>query len=258
VLASMYGGVPKTVRDMQQRAKELNADDTHVVTPDGYDEPGQVSSAYDLSLFARTGLQNADFRQYCSTATAQFPGDYTKAKDGKKKRKTFQIQNTDRLLTGDYDLKPYPGIAGVKNGYTTNAGNTYTGVAQHGNRVLLVTVMNPQKKTNNEIYRESGKLLDWGFKAAGKVTPVGTLVAPGQQGTQSGPGGQDGSDSQSGGTKTTGGGQAQAAVSSNTDTSGLWTALGVTGGLLVVLGAVAFAVRRRWPRPAAGGRHSRD
>ena len=144
------------------------------MTPDGYDAPGQVSSAYDLSLFARSGLQNPDFREYCSTASAQFPGD--KGKDGK--RATFGIQNTNRLLSGDYDMKPYPGIAGVKNGSTTNAGSTFTGVAQRGDRKLLVTVMNPEKKEHNEAYQEAAKLLDWGFAAADKVEPVGRLVGP--------------------------------------------------------------------------------
>ncbi len=118
VLASMYGGVPKTVQAMRDRAVELQALDTHVVSPDGYDAPSQVSSAYDLSLFARDGLQNADFREYCSTAEAQFPpGEKKKG----KKRETFGIQNTNRLLTGADGVDAYKGIAGVKNGYTSHA-----------------------------------------------------------------------------------------------------------------------------------------
>ncbi|WP_141726181.1 D-alanyl-D-alanine carboxypeptidase family protein, partial [Actinacidiphila rubida] len=59
VLSAMNGGVAATVTQMNAEAHELQANDTHVVTPDGYDEPGQVSSAYDLTLFARQGLQNA-------------------------------------------------------------------------------------------------------------------------------------------------------------------------------------------------------
>ncbi|MGO4748715.1 D-alanyl-D-alanine carboxypeptidase family protein, partial [Streptomyces sp. 2MCAF27] len=154
VLSAMNGGKGKTVQEMQAHAEQLNALDTHVVTPDGYDEKGQVSSAYDLTLFARSGLQKADFREYCSTATAQFPGEYKKDKKnkGKKKRESFGIQNTNRLLTG-YEVPQYKGIAGVKNGYTTHAGSTFTGVAQHGDRVLLVTVMNPQKEERNEVYK---------------------------------------------------------------------------------------------------------
>ncbi|MFJ6214468.1 D-alanyl-D-alanine carboxypeptidase family protein [Streptomyces sp. NPDC092296] len=175
VLAHMNGGIPETVAQMQARADELQADDTHVVSPDGYDAPGQVSSAYDLTLFARAGLRNADFRSYCATATAKFPGDV----DSKThKRESFEIQNTDRLLTGAWGMKPYPGLLGVKNGYTTNAGNTFTGAAERDGHTLIVTVMHPEPVHPNEVYIEAGELLDWGFSALGKVTPVGSLVGP--------------------------------------------------------------------------------
>ncbi|MGH3326035.1 MAG: D-alanyl-D-alanine carboxypeptidase family protein, partial [Streptomyces sp.] len=140
VLSAMNGGTPETVRDMNARAKELRAEDTHVVSPDGYDEKDQVSSAYDLSLIARSGMQNPDFREYAATARAKFPGE---KKKGDKKRGSYEIQNTNRLLTGDIGLEPYRGIAGVKNGSTSKAGATFTGVAQRGDRVLLVTCMHP-------------------------------------------------------------------------------------------------------------------
>ncbi|GAU65034.1 putative D-alanyl-D-alanine carboxypeptidase [Streptomyces sp. NBRC 110611] len=234
-LASMNGGVEATVKQMQQHADELNAGDTHVVTPDGYDAPGQVSSAYDLSLFARSGLRNADFREYCSTVNAQFPGD--KGKDGK--RGTFGIQNTNRLLSGDYDVKPYPGIAGVKNGSTTNAGATFTGVAQRGDRKLLVTVMNPEKKEHNEAYREAARLLDWGFAAAGKVDPVGRLVGPRSEddGTGAeGPGGKGAHEN------------TQAALD-GAGSNGTWMSVGIAGGALALVGAVGLVVHRRRPLP---------
>ncbi|MFE7116067.1 D-alanyl-D-alanine carboxypeptidase family protein [Streptomyces sp. NPDC057654] len=238
VLAAMNGGVPKTVTDMQAHAKELRADDTHVVSPDGYDEPGQVSSAYDLTLFARSGLQNADFREYCSTPSAQFPGEEKKDKKGKgTKRESFGIQNTNRLLVGDigHGVQPYKGIAGVKNGNTTNAGATFTGVAQRGERKLLVTVMNPQKAEADEVYKESARLLDWGFAAAGHVKPVGMLVPP--QGVGDKSGGKDGAKHQSG---------AQASVAGSGG-GGMGTALGIAGGAVVVLAAAAYLVHRRWP-----------
>ncbi|KUL36538.1 D-alanyl-D-alanine carboxypeptidase [Streptomyces sp. NRRL F-4489] len=240
-LSAMNGGTEATVRQMQQRAVELNATDTHVVTPDGYDAPGQVSSAYDLSLFAREGLKNPDFREYCSTASAQFPGDM--GKDGK--RATFGIQNTNRLLSGDYDIKPYPGIAGVKNGSTTNAGSTFTGVAQHGNRKLLVTVMNPEKKVHNEAYREAARLFDWGFAADGKVEPVGRLVGP--KGADDGPDGT--------GSAKNGGQQARAALDTAGGSGAPWTAVGIGAGVVALLGGAAYVVRRR--RPAAEGARSR-
>ncbi|MBT2415158.1 D-alanyl-D-alanine carboxypeptidase [Streptomyces sp. ISL-12] len=254
VLSAMNGGVDKTVADMNEHAEELQALDTHVVSPDGYDAPGQVSSAYDLTLFARSGLQKADFREYCSTVSAKFPGETTKNKKGKTVRKSFEIQNTNRLLTGDYDIEQYEGIAGVKNGNTTNAGATFTGVAERDGKVLLVTVMNPEKNDHNEVYKETAKLFDWGFKAAGKVEPVGELVAPkGAESSASpatGGGEAGGSGDAATGTKTVG---AAAAGGSG----GAGTALAITGGVLVLLAGAAFLVNRRWPLPDLVRRRTR-
>ncbi|WP_441245748.1 D-alanyl-D-alanine carboxypeptidase family protein [Kitasatospora sp. McL0602] len=165
VLAHMNGGVDRTVQQMQARANLMQARDTHVVSPDGYDTDGQLSSAYDLTLFARAGLKYPDFRTYCGTRDAQFPGAVDKATG---QRASFGIANTDRLLGS------YPGLIGVKNGYTTNAGATFTGAAVRGGRTVLVTVMHPASYM--KVYEETAALLDWGFAAAGKVTPVGALA----------------------------------------------------------------------------------
>ncbi len=168
VLSHMNGGVAKTVAEMQARAEDLQALDTHVVSPDGFDHKGQLSSAYDLTLFARHGLKDDDFRAYCGTRTADFPAG------GKK---TFQIQNTDRLLTGAWGLKTYDGLIGVKNGYTSHAGNTFTGAATRGGRTLLVTVMHPDAGGNG-VYEQTAALLDWSFGHGRSAQAVGTLVDP--------------------------------------------------------------------------------
>ncbi|GLP67911.1 D-alanyl-D-alanine carboxypeptidase [Streptomyces sp. TUS-ST3] len=250
VLSAMNKGVAKTVEEMNEHAEELQALDTHVVSPDGYDAPGQVSSAYDLTLFARSGLQKKDFREYCSTVTAKFPGETKKNKKGKIVRKPFEIQNTNRLLSGDFDISQYPGIAGVKNGNTTNAGATFTGVAERNGRVLLVTVMNPSKEGHNEVYKETAKLFDWGFKAAGKVAPVGELVPP-RGAAQPGNSGEAGGGSGGSGKSADSGASAKPVASATADggSRGMETALAIAGGLLVLLAGAAFLVNRRWPLP---------
>ncbi|MFF7128894.1 D-alanyl-D-alanine carboxypeptidase family protein [Streptomyces sp. NPDC008240] len=243
VLSAMNGGVAQTVKDMQDHADELQALDTHVVSPDGYDEPGQLSSAYDLTLFARSGLQKKDFRDYCSTVRAKFG--------------SAEIQNTNRLLSGDTDVPVYRGIAGVKNGNTTNAGATFTGVAERSGRVLLVTVMNPEKHEHNEVYKEAAKLLDWGFEAAGKVSPVGELVPP-RSAAQPTP--SPGATASAGAAGRTGGRGSKPVASSTAagGSGGIGIALAIAGGLLVLLGGGAFLVNRRWPLPDLMRRRTRS
>ncbi|MEV6795550.1 D-alanyl-D-alanine carboxypeptidase [Streptomyces sp. NPDC051320] len=220
VLSSMNGGLAATVREMGTKAKDLQALDTHVVSPDGYDHPGQMSSAYDLSLFARHGLRSEQFRGYCGMRVAEFPGRHGK---------NFQIQNTDRLLG------VYQGMIGVKNGYTTHAGNTFTGAATRAGRTLLVTVMHPAVGYD-AVYKDTQALLDWGFRAATKVTPIGTLVEPLSE-----------TASRSTAAARANGAQAARSDKPGADSSS-WPLLGVGGGLTAVLAAGTVAVRNRRPR----------
>ncbi|MBD0708807.1 MULTISPECIES: D-alanyl-D-alanine carboxypeptidase family protein [unclassified Streptomyces] len=166
VLAAMNGGWESMTRQMQEKARSLGARDTEVVSPDGYDAPGQVSSAYDLALFGRAGLQDPAFTRYCSTRYADFPaGSWS-----------YGIANTNRLLTGTDGVAGYPGLIGIKNGYTTNAGNTLVTAARRDGRTLVVSVMNPQAGGGFAVYEEARELLDWGFDAAGRVQAVGSLL----------------------------------------------------------------------------------
>ncbi|WP_208643172.1 D-alanyl-D-alanine carboxypeptidase family protein [Streptomyces diastatochromogenes] len=235
VLAHMNGGVAKTVAEMQAKAEDLQALDTQVVSPDGFDHKGQLSSAYDLTLFARQGLKNADFRGYCGTRTADFPAG------GKK---TFQIQNTDRLLTGAWGLGTYDGLIGVKNGYTSHAGNTFTGAATRGGRTLLVTVMHPTEGSN-AVYEQTAALLDWGFGQGRSAQAVGTLVEPLSEG---------GASASASPTSQGKAGRAAAGAPGSASSSGhpsSWRLLEGGAGTAALLGAGAWALRRRMVRAKA-------
>ncbi|MBD0744856.1 hypothetical protein BG418_24730 [Streptomyces sp. CBMA152] len=221
VLASMNGGVAKTVADMQAKADVLGAKDTHVRSPDGYDAEGQVSSAYDLSLFLRSGLGNKDFKEYCSTADAKFPGGPN------TKGKPFGISNTNRMLSGIDGVAKYPGLIGGKNGYTTHAGNTLSEAATRDGHTVLVTVMNPQENKHDKVYTETRALLDWGFNAiAAKSPSIGTLDPEKPSSSSKSPG----------------------TAAASTDSSSSMGALGWTGvgaAAIVGVGAVYVVLKRR-------------
>ncbi|MFF4757322.1 D-alanyl-D-alanine carboxypeptidase family protein [Streptomyces sp. NPDC001292] len=242
VLAHMNGGVAKTVAEMQARAEDLQALDTHVVSPDGFDHPGQRSSAYDLTLIARHGLRNADFRGYCGTRAADFPAG---------RNKSFRIQNTDRLLTGAWGLKAYEGLIGVKNGYTSDAGNTFTGAAVRGGRTLLATVLNPAAGSN-AVYEETAALLDWGFGQGRSAQPVGTLVEPLSEGGAKADAGASAEKQAAPAAAGPPGAAAEGRPSA-------WRLLEGAGGTVVLLTGGMWALRRRRSAATAdtGGRHRR-
>ncbi|GAA3121529.1 DUF5136 domain-containing protein [Streptomyces rameus] len=233
VLSRMNGGIAKTVAEMQAEAEDLRALDTQVVSPDGFDHKGQISSAYDLTLFARHGLKDADFRGYCGMRTADFPAGGAK---------TFQIQNTDRLLTGAWGLKTYDGLIGVKNGYTSHAGNTFTGAATRGGRTLLVTVMHPDAG-GNAVYEQTAALLDWGFTHGRSAQAVGTLVEPLSEG-----GAGAGTVPVRKGVRAAAGSPGSAAGDGSA-----WHLAEGTAGAVALLGAGVWALRRRKARTPAGG-----
>ncbi|MER0484475.1 serine hydrolase [Streptomyces sp. Edi2] len=168
-LAGMNGGWNRTIDDMQATADRLGARDTTVASADGFDTPGQFSSAYDLTLFGRAGLADPDFAHFAATKQTELP------EEGGPD--AFGIVNTNRLLVGSHGVKPYDGLIGVKNGYTTHAGNTLIAAARRDGRTLLVTVMNPQSGSRNAVYEETRALLDWGFEAAPRAAAVGVLPA---------------------------------------------------------------------------------
>lgn len=226
VLARLGGGWEATAARMQDKARSLGALDTHVISPDGYDAPGQVSSAFDLAVFGRAGLRDPDFARYCGTAEASFPGDGS----------SFPIENTNRLLTGEDGVAPYPGLIGIKNGYTSDAGNTLVAAARRNGHTLVVSVLNPQADGGLTVYEEARALLDWGFTAAGQVDPVGSLDGlrpPSRTEPSAAP-------------------VAAAGAPASDDDSG-WSPAAVVAGLSGLgAGAVALALRAKGGRTARG------
>ncbi|MCZ3386515.1 MAG: serine hydrolase [Actinomycetia bacterium] len=162
-LASAAGGLRYTVRAMNNVADSLGARNTQAVNPTGLDAPGQVSSAFDLAIFARAGLADRDFRRYVSTVSTAFPAQEPKRD---KLRQTYMIYNQNPLL-----LEGYRGVLGVKTGYTTQAGRTFVAAVERGGRTLIVSLMDIVEPTDTAARR----LFEWGFTHRDAITAVGSL-----------------------------------------------------------------------------------
>lgn len=223
VLAGNLGGEPAVAGLMNSAAAHLHADDTHAGNVTGLDAPGQTTSAYDLALISKAALAFPAFDKYVATARAEFSGAGVKP---------FQISNHNPLLTR------YPGTYGIKNGYTDAARASYVGTVRRGGHNLIVTMI----KADPAFRAPAEALLDWGFAADGKVTPIGTLVAAGTPNPVQSPAP----------VITTATGATADAVPRRTKPNSLtWAATGVGGGLIVLVGW-----RLRWRR-RRNVRHSR-
>jgi D-alanyl-D-alanine carboxypeptidase (penicillin-binding protein 5/6) len=157
-LAQATGSLSQGMADINAEARHLQADDTVAVTPNGLDAPGQHTSAYDLALFARRGLQMPSFLKYDQTTGGLFRIS---------KKKSVGLWNQNTLLA------TYKGAIGGKIGWTSAAGATYVGMARRHGVTLIVTLLHCPALTE---INAAKSLLNWGFAVDGKDRPVGTLV----------------------------------------------------------------------------------
>jgi D-alanyl-D-alanine carboxypeptidase len=137
------GSLTAFARMADARAAQLGATHTKIVDPSGLDAPGQHASARDLALIASAFLKIPWLAHVAVTKSYSIPWpDGTIAKLG----------NLDRFVNA------YPGAVGVKNGYTSVAGNCVAAAATHGGKTLIVVVLNA-----SHVYDTAARLMDAGF-----------------------------------------------------------------------------------------------
>lgn len=135
---------------MNIRAEKLGLNGTHFSNSCGHDQPRHYSTAHDLAILTGTALGNRTFRVLVSRQQ-----QLIRTVDGKRR---FNLRNRNHLLGR------YPGTAGVKTGYTPNAGGCLIALAEReGTRVLLVML-----HTRNR-WRDATAMLDRAFIRTRKV-----------------------------------------------------------------------------------------
>lgn len=165
-LASAYGGMDRTVNAMNSEAQRLGAKDTKAVNSSGLDEPGQVSTAFDLAVIMRASLQNPTLRQMYSLHDTEFPNPEP-TKPGQQ-RGEHTIWTENRLV-----LNYYPGALAGKTGFTSQAGRTFISAVERDGHTLIVGLMRCAESTE----RTSQRLYDWGFANIDKAGGVDELPA---------------------------------------------------------------------------------
>jgi D-alanyl-D-alanine carboxypeptidase/D-alanyl-D-alanine carboxypeptidase (penicillin-binding protein 5/6) len=145
------GSAEKFSERMNQRARELDMDHTHFVTPSGLDDDAHYSTAADMAKLTCAAMKNSAFQKIVSQKSIQ-----VEFMNPQIKR---MYANHNRLLSF------YQGCIGVKTGFTKKAGRCLVSAAERdGVRVVAVTLNAPDDWNDHQ------KLLDEGFEKLQAVT----------------------------------------------------------------------------------------
>jgi len=141
---AVSGGVDKFSRLMNEKAKKIGAKNTQFKNPNGLDEEGHYTTAYDLALIAAYGLKNEEFKKIVSTHRMTIGGE------GETEKR--YLTNHNKLLN------MYDGCIGVKTGFTKKSGRCLVSAAQkNGVTLVAVTLSAPDD------WRDHTNMLNFGF-----------------------------------------------------------------------------------------------
>ena len=115
--------------------------------PHGLPDPDHYTTAEDMAKIARYAMQNEQFRELVGTKRVNWTGE------------TWQTS----LVNHNKLLGTYEGATGIKNGYTTAAGQTLVASAKRGDMEIIGVVL--KSPSNQQLYKDMRGLLDYGFAA---------------------------------------------------------------------------------------------
>ena len=143
-----YGSKEEFVNKMNEKAKKLGLKNTSFVNVHGLDAENHYSSAYDMAMMAKELLKYEEILQYTSVYE-----EYLQKSDGSK----IWLVNTNKLV------RFYPGVDGLKTGYTDKAGYCLTATAKKNNLRLISVVMGEESIEKRS--QDTVKLLNYGFNS---------------------------------------------------------------------------------------------
>jgi serine-type D-Ala-D-Ala carboxypeptidase (penicillin-binding protein 5/6) len=155
------GSVNHFVTRMNAEAAKLGMGCTHYSSPSGYYDEYNFSCAADLALLAHADLEQPRIASVVRTYTAALPFPI-------KGGKLYLYNNNPLLIYG------YPGLTGLKTGYTEAAGRCLVATAErHGVRLGVVLLHSSDPGT------QASYLLNRGFEGVYHQAPVPQPPIPG-------------------------------------------------------------------------------
>ncbi|MCP5503841.1 MAG: D-alanyl-D-alanine carboxypeptidase [Chlamydiales bacterium] len=147
------GSIPKFVKGMNEYLSEIGCQNTHFSNPHGLHHPKHYSTARDIALMAREALKVDLIRSIISTKEHE--------------RLETNLQTAKRVQNKNLLIQPgkffYPQAIGMKTGYHSEAGYTYTGVAKNHGRTLIAVLLGCDE-SYNQCFRDAIRLFDAAFE----------------------------------------------------------------------------------------------
>ncbi|HWR38057.1 MAG TPA: D-alanyl-D-alanine carboxypeptidase family protein [Patescibacteria group bacterium] len=138
------GSVEEFAELMNEKARQIGANESHFTNASGLPDLNHYSTAYDLAKIAAYGYKNPSFVDFVSVRRQVLPWT------GKEKPRELYTEN--KLLW------TYEGANGVKTGYTDAAGRCVIAAAQRNGIQLIAVILD-----SPIMWTDSMKLLDYGF-----------------------------------------------------------------------------------------------
>lgn len=136
------------IKAMNDKAKALGAQDTNFTNPTGLEGDGnQYTTTYDLVVITKYALSKFSlFREVASTFNYNITQTFT--------HKTYYLENETNLITS------YPGVKGVKTGYTPEAGFCLVTYLDFEGHKIIGVILGSQNRRE-----EMKELLDYSLKS---------------------------------------------------------------------------------------------
>jgi D-alanyl-D-alanine carboxypeptidase len=164
---AVAGSLEAFAEQMTAAARSLGAENTNFANANGLPNSEHYTTAYDMALITAAAWKVEGLAKYFSTVNYTLPA--TNMSDARI------FQNKDRLLEGGQYY--YEGVQMAKTGWTTAAQGTFAAVVTQGDVTLVVVTMkSPQLEDK---YKDTHKLLDYGFSHYSAVTVSGETVTSG-------------------------------------------------------------------------------
>ena len=139
------GSVEAFAELMNEKARQLGATHSHFLNPNGLPNPGQYSTARDLSIIAKAAYADPTIRSIVCLPKLVF-----RYANGR----TRELENTNKVL------KRLPYCNGMKTGYTEAAGHCLIASGTRPGRDIIVVVLGDSKAG---VWQDASALLSWGL-----------------------------------------------------------------------------------------------